>query len=211
MELDKSKIKGAIEKALEDKGKRKFKQSLELILNFRSIDFNKPENRINAQVKLPKGKGKPNKLVIVATDAVAYELKKKFGDEGKFLTLAEAESMSPKEVKALAKDYYFFVEPKLIGQVAKAWGRILGPRGKAPRPLIGKPEDAVKSARDTIRIQNRGKYLPTLQAPIGSEDMSVEDLTENAMTVFEAITKKIPSGNIKNAYVKLTMGKPVKI
>ncbi len=213
MELKRDQLVKAIEEALKDKGKRKFKQSVELVFNFRSIDFSKPENRVNIEVKLPKDKGKPNKLVVVVDEATSYELKKKdeFKDYVKALTLNDVEAMDLKKVKALAKDYFFYADPKFIGQVAKKWARTLGPRGKAPRPLIGKAEDAIKRAMHVVRIQTRGKYLPTLQTVIGSEDMKPEDLAENGHAVIEAITKKIPMGNIKSMYVKLTMSKPVKV
>ncbi len=211
MDLDKNKIEAAVQKALEDKGKRKFKQTVEMALNFRGIDFTKPENRVNMEIVLPKGRGKPNNLVIISSDDVVYNLKKKFKEGVLLLTLADAEAMDKKEVKNLAKTSYFFVDPKLIGQVAKIWGRILGPRGRAPRPLIGNPEQAINRAMNTIRLQNRGKYLPTLHTVIGVEDSKVEDLVENAITVIEELSKKIPTGNIKSVYFKLAMGKPAKV
>ena len=55
--LDKKKLSEALAKMLEDKGKRKFVQSAELIINMRGIDFSKSENRLNLDIVLPKGKG----------------------------------------------------------------------------------------------------------------------------------------------------------
>lgn len=47
------KIKEAVEKGK----KRRFKQSVELIVVLRGIDLNKPENRINLLVELPHPRG----------------------------------------------------------------------------------------------------------------------------------------------------------
>ena len=210
MEFKKEVLNKAIEAALSEKGKRKFKQSVELILNFRAVDFNKPENKVNLEVKLPKGRGKENKLVIVGDEATVHEIKKNFPDV-LALTPQEVEAMDKKEVKKLAKDHLFYALPKVIGVVAKAWARILGPRGKAPRPLVGDVAKAIETAKNTARIQTRGKNLPTLQTVVGSEDMSPEDIAENISAVLESINKKVPTNNIKSAYVKLSMGKPVKV
>src|ERR1035441_2797978 len=65
----------------ENKGKRKFKQSVELAINFKEIDFSKQENRLNLDVMLPHGKGKENKLAVFATDRNILESASKLGIE----------------------------------------------------------------------------------------------------------------------------------
>ena len=67
--MDKKKLQDALTKALEGKGKRKFTQSVELIVNFRGIDFTKPENRLNLDIALPKGKGGKEPKIAVIGDA----------------------------------------------------------------------------------------------------------------------------------------------
>ena len=211
MEIRKEKLLEGIKQALADKGKRKFKQTMEIIVNFKGIDFTKPENRINAQVLLPHGKGKPNKVVVIADENTVYEAKKLGVDA---FTVAEVEELAKdkKKAKKFVKSYdIFLVQPQLIGQVAKAIGRFLGQAGKAPKPLTGALEKAIEQAQRTITIKSKGKYMPVLQAPIGNEDYEPEKLLENAEAVLEAITKKVLPGNIKNIYFKLTMGKPVKV
>ena len=74
--VDKKKIQEALAKVFEDKGKRKFKQSVELIVNFRGIDFSKTEHRLNLDVALPKGKGgKEPKIAVIAEEAMANQAK----------------------------------------------------------------------------------------------------------------------------------------
>ncbi len=211
MEIKKEKLLEGLRKALEDKGKRKFKQTVELIVNFKGIDFSKPENRINAQVVLPHGKGKPNRVVVIADENTVYEAKKLGVDA---FTAAEVEEIAKdkKKAKKFVKSYdVFLVQPQLIAQVAKAIGRFLGQAGKAPRPLAGALEKAIDQAQRTITLRSKGKYMPVLQAPIGKEDWEEGKLLENAEAVLEAILKKVLPGNIKNIYFKLTMGKPAKV
>jgi ribosomal protein L1 len=209
MDWKDEKIKDGITKALEEKGKRKFEQSLEMIVNFRAIDFSKPENRLNINLALPKGKGKPNKVVVVGSEPTTHEAKK--AGANFTVTADQIESFSKKEVKKLAKDHLFLVEPKFIGMVAKNWAKILGPRGKNPIPVVGDIKKFIDGTRNNVQVQTKGKYLPTVQAPIGTEKMGVEDAMANARTIFDAVTKKIPTGNVRSVYFKLSMGKPQKV
>ena len=41
--------------------------------------------------------------------------------------------------------------------------------------------------------------------------MSIDDLLENAESVYDAVKAKVREGNIKSVYIKLTMGKPQKV
>ncbi len=210
--MDKKKLKSAIEKALEDKGKRKFKQSVELVLNFKGINFSKAENRINVDVFLPKGKGgKEPKIAIFADENTAAQYK----NLGVDLIIGpnNIESYSnPAKLKDLADNYNMFAQPNLIGIVAKHLGQYLGKRGKMPKPLVGNPKEIVEKARSSVRLVTKGKYLPTLQAFIGTEEMSVDDLIENAESVYEAVTKKqIAIHNFKSIYIKLTMGNAIRV
>jgi large subunit ribosomal protein L1 len=209
MDWKDERIKNGIAKALEEKGKRKFEQSLEMIVNFRAIDFSKPENRLNINLALPKGKGKPNKVVVIGSELTVHEAKKA-GAEAT-VSADQIESFSKKEVKKLAKDHLFLVEPKFIGMVAKNWAKILGPRGKNPIPIPGDVKKMIDGTRNNVQVQTKGKYLPTVQAPIGTEKMEIEDAMANARTIFDAVTKKIPTGNVRSVYFKLSMGKPQKV
>lgn len=209
--MDKKKIADSMTKVLEEKGKRKFRQSVEMIFNFRSVDFSKSENRLNIDIVLPKGKGaKAPKIAIVGDEGIAKEAK----NAGADLTILPAEipAYAAKEKLAmLANDYNMLAQPNQMGAIAKSLGQYLGPRGKLPRPLTGNVKEAIAKAKQSVRIASKGKYLPTAQAFIGTEDMPATDLVDNAEAMYEAIKGKIPEGNIKSVYLKLTMGKAVKI
>jgi len=208
--VDKKKLKEAVEKALEDKEKRKFLQSVELIINTRAIDFSKSENRVNVDVLLPKGKGgKELKVAVIAEEAISAPAKKAGADL--IISPNDIAGYADKEkLKDLADNYVLLAQPNLMGQVAKSLGQYLGPRGKLPKPITGNPSEMVEKAKKTVRIVTKGKYLPVLQAFVGTEKMSSDELVDNMEAVFDTIRSKVPDSNIKSVFVKLTMGKAVK-
>ncbi|MFH1784996.1 MAG: 50S ribosomal protein L1 [Candidatus Micrarchaeota archaeon] len=209
--MDKKKLIEAIGLALEEKGKRKFKQSVEIIINMRGIDFSKSENRLNLDIVLPKGKGgKELKSAVFAEGSTADEAKKAGADL--IITPDTIPSYSePAKVSDLADNYFLLAQPSLMGAVAKSLGQYLGKRGKLPKPIVGSVSDLIKKSKNSIRIVSKGKYLPVAQALIGTEIMGAEELVDNAEAVYDAVKNKVNEGNIKSVYVKLTMGKPIKV
>lgn len=209
--LNKKKLNDALQKALEDKGKRKFTQSMELIVNMRSIDFSKSENRLNLDILLPKGKGgKELKVAVIAEDAMGAEAKKAGADL--VIPPGNIPSWAAKEkITDLADNYVLLAQPNLMGAVAKSLGQYLGPRGKLPRPVVGQIGPLIEGAKKSIRIVSKGKYLPTAQALVGTEGMTPEDILENIEAVYDAIKGKVREGNIKSVFIKLTMGKAVRV
>ena len=207
--MDKKKLKDAINKALEDKGKKKFTQSVEIIINMRGIDFSKSENRLNLDIVLPKGKGgKEPKTAVFAEEAVGSEAKKA---GALVIPPSEIDSYKDaKKLKELTSDHVLLAQPNLMGQVAKSLGQMLGKMGKLPRPIVGKVGSVIERTMKSVRIRSKGKYLPVAQAFIGTEKMEVDDLLENAEAVYDAVKAKVSEGNVKSVYVKLTMGRPAR-
>jgi large subunit ribosomal protein L1 len=209
--IDRKKLSDALKKALEDKGKKKFTQSVELIVNVRGVDFSKSENRLNLDVMLPKGKGgKELKIAVIAEEAVANDAKKAGADL--IIQPASLPAWAAKEkIVDLADNYVLLAQPNLMGQVAKSLGQYLGPRGKLPRPIVGSIIPLIDKTKKSIRIVSRGKYLPVAQAFVGTESMSEDDLLENIETVYDAIKGKVSEPSVKSVYLKLTMGRSVKV
>jgi len=209
--MDKKTISAALEKALEAKGKRKFTQSMEMMVNFRGIDFTKAENRLNLDILLPKGKGKDQKVIVFADAQMALDAKNAGATEvidGAGITKLAADKG---RLAILAKSCEFIAQPSLMIQVGKSLGQVLGARGRLPRPVVGNVKDAITAAKSRVRMVSKGKYLPVAQCLIGSEAMPVADLAENFSAVFEKVQAKATEPNIKSVYVKLTMGAPVKV
>ncbi|MEM4348163.1 MAG: hypothetical protein QXN37_01190 [Candidatus Anstonellaceae archaeon] len=209
--MDKKVIADAISKALQDKGKRKFLQSVEFIINFKGIDFTKAENRLNLDIILPKGKGKPQNVIVFAEGQTALDAKNAGAAEVFDLPAIQKLATERGKLKALAKQNEFIAQPSLMIHVGKFLGQVLGSKGKLPRPITGNVKEAIDQAKRRVRLVTRGKYLPVAQCMIGSEAMSVEDLVENFEAVYDKVKTKINESSIKSIYVKLTMGKPVRV
>ncbi|MFA5382559.1 MAG: 50S ribosomal protein L1 [Candidatus Micrarchaeia archaeon] len=208
--MNKNQIKQALEKCLEDKGKRKFTQTLELIVNYRGIDFKKPENRINLDIILPKGRGKESNIVVFAEGQMALEAQQA---GAQVLNTEQIQELAKNKnaLKTLANHSEFLAEPKLMAVVGKHLGQVLGVRKKLPKPVVANIKNEIEQAKRRTRLSIKGKYLPVTQCPIGSESMSIDELLENVEHIYESIRHKIAEPNIKSVYLKLTMGKAIKI
>ncbi len=196
----------------ENKGQRKFKQTVELAINFRGIDFSKQDNRINVEVILPNGKGKTKKLGVFTTERSISEEARKNGIE--VIDGADIEKISKDAAKLNSLlDYELMAQPSLMPIVAKNLGQFLGPRNKMPRPLIGNVNMAnlAIELNKRINIKNKGKFLPTVHCIVGSEDMEAGKIYDNVKEVINSVTKKVGSTHVRSAYVKMTMSKPFKV
>ncbi len=204
-----------LEKVKEAKAKskpRKFKQTWDFSINLKSIDLKKPENRINADLVLPEGRGKNLKVVVIA-DSLAADARK-IADL--VITKEEIDEIArnKKRLKKIANEYDRFLgEASLMPAVGKSFGMILGQRGKMPKPIPPKAkiEPFVEAARKTIKIAI--KESPVIHVSVGTEDMPEEKVAANMESIFNLLKERLPKGrnNIKSAYIKLSMGPAVKI
>jgi large subunit ribosomal protein L1 len=214
MPLDQKTILAAVKEAKEKSEKRKFTQSIELVLKLHEIDMKSPEGKLSEIVELPNAMERQNKICVLASGEFALKAKRANADL--VIERAELESMGGKkqELRKLANDYDFFIaETPMMAMVGRTLGPVLGPRGKMPVavpptadivPLIAKHRKTV-----AVRIRNQ----PMVQVRIGMENMKEEEITENIMAVLRVLETKLKKGmkNIKFAYLKTSMGAPVKI
>ena len=209
--MEELQIKDAIKKIKNGK-KRNFVESVDVIFSLHRIDLKKPESKFTEEVVLPAGRGKDarvgviGKTLVVNAKGVADEL---INDD----KLDELEKNKSK-LKSLVNDVDFFIaEAPYMLRIGKSLGRVLGPKGKMPKPLPpnADPKPMIERLRKTVQLKLRNN--PVVQTLIGKVDMSDEDLIKNYEAVYSSILKKLPLGkdNIKAVYIKTTMGKPVKI
>jgi len=201
------KLKEALAEIRKNTEKRKFDQSVDLIVNFKGIDPNR--DNVNVIANLPN-KIKEKKICGFFTS------KSKLVD-----TITEPEFIRYKDkaaLKKLVKKYDFFIAvAPLMPKVATAFGKVLGPAGKMPSPQLGilmKEDDAqVQALLDRISssVKLRAKEA-SLKLSVGKESMDDEKIVENVKSVYGAILNALPNkvDNVKNIMVKLSMGKPVK-
>lgn len=194
----------------ESKGKRKFKQSVDLAINFQDLDFKKPEARVSLDVLLPHV-AKTMKVAVFADGALASEAQKVADLVVPSATINEYATDKKKQQTLLM--HALLAEPKLMAQIGKTLGQVLGARGKLPRPIPPNSNlsSQIDQAKRTIMLRTKGKYLPTVNCLVGNEEMTSDDLADNIVAVLEALNKKVADLNVKSVYVKTSMGKAFKI
>lgn len=215
--MDKELIQDALTKAKDISGKRNFKQSYDLIINLKGLDLKKQEHQIDAFVTLPHSRGKKVKVCAL----VGPELEEQSKTICDFVISSDnfEKYKDKKDIKKIANSYDFFVaQANIMPKVATVFGRVFGPRGKMPNPKSGcivQPNANLKPLYDKLQrtVKVNAKTAPLIQCSIGTEDIDNNYATENALTVYNSLLQLLPNEkhNIKDIYIKLTMGKPVKV
>lgn len=216
--MDKKKLSLALKKAIESSNKRNFKQTVDLIITLKDLDLKKPDNQVDIFMPLPHTTGKQVKIC----GLVGPELKDSAQKEFDFVITADEfpiYAKDKKKAKKVAEEYdYFVAQSNLMPQVAQAFGRILGPKSKMPNPKSGcvvlptaNLSQLKAKLKNTIRVMV--KTILQYQTAIGKEDQSEEQLLENANAIYSQLTHNLPGeeNNIKDVFIKLTMGPAVKI
>lgn len=188
--------------------KRKFDQTVELIVNLRGIDLKK--DQVNIVVNLPH-KIKDKKVCGFLTE------KSKVVDS--ITEVQFAKYSDKKELKRLVTHYdYFVAAGKLMPKVATVFGKVLGPAGKMPSPQLGilmqENEQEIKKMLDKIAMSLKLRLKePSFKVAVGRENMKDEEIVANANAVYHAIEAALPKKkeNVKNVLMKFTMTKPVKV
>ena len=215
MPLDNKTILEAIKQAKTKSGGKKFNQTVDLILDIVEIDMKSPEGKIQEVVELPHVTGKPNKICVVASGG-DFIVKAKNSQADKVLERADLDALNgkKKELRAIANEYDVFIsEAPLMPLVGRILGPVLGPRGKMPIPVPPNADIAslINKHRKTVVVRMRSQ--PIIQVSVGSEQMKDEELVDNTMTVLRVLDGKLKRGlkNVKFAFIKTSMGEPVKI
>lgn len=214
MPINAESINKAIKTVRESKSKRKFKQSVDMAVNFKDLDMSKPESKINLEVVLPHPGSKPVKVCAFAFGDTAVRAKQAGVDRVVERDEIEKLGGDKKKAKKLANDYDFFIaRSDLMSLIGKNLGPVLGPRGKMPSAVSPTADlkPVVERARRLAKV--RVGRLPTVGVRVGTEEMKDEEIADNVRAVIEALTGKLERGerNIKSVYLKTTMGPPVKL
>ena len=199
-------IKNALAELRKER-KRKFIQTVDLVMNLKNFDVRK--EALNTFIFVPHGSEK--KL------AAFFMKRSKLID-----TITEEDFVKHKEmkdIKKLAKKYDGFIAvAPMMGKVATKFGRVFGPMNRMPSPQCGiVPQETddmvsamIEKMNKSIRIKNKEMAI---KLAVGKEDMSDEDLAENIKAVIKELEGKLPRGrdNVKEVLIKFTMTKPIVI
>ena len=197
-----------VKKALDERPKRKFVESVELAINLKDIDLTVPTNRVDEEVQLPHGKGKPVRVGVFASGELAIKSR---GVADVVIAPEEIEKIAGDAARAkklAAQTDFFLSEAPLMPTIGRRLGVVLGPRGKMPKPIApnADPRAVVENLRTTVRLRSKDK--PTFHAPVGSTAQTPEQIAENIDAVVKRLASKLARGklNIRSIYVKTTMG-----
>ncbi|HEY4699129.1 MAG TPA: 50S ribosomal protein L1 [Nitrososphaerales archaeon] len=203
-----------VKEAREKAKKRGFSQSFDLVVSLRDIDIKKQEMNINEVVYLPKKFSKKPLVCVFAGGDLALRAGRGGADRVIEPDELDKKSTDKRQLRKIANDYMFFLsETALMPKIGKTFGQFLGPRGKMPTPLPPNApvEGLIARFVSAVRVRNRGGLA--ISCKIGDEGMSNEDLTENALSIYNVIEKKLPSGfnNVNKVMIKMSMGELVAI
>ena len=206
MELE-NEIKQALSE-LRKSEERKFDQTVDLIINLQKFDPKK--NQINIFVTVPYKIKERRICAFLETKNKSVETI----TPGDFKTYSDK-----KTLKKLVKRFDFFIaEASVMPKVASIFGRVLGPAGKMPSPQLGilmdindkAIEEVKKKINNSLRIRVKEA---SIKLAIGKQSMKDEEITENVLSVYNAVMKELPKEkeNLRNIELKFTMTKPQKI
>lgn len=206
-----------VQEVLKQKGTKKFSQSVDLIINLMGLDIKKNDQQVDFFLTLPHSKGKSNKVCGLVGPELHDEAKKTLDKAIESHDFAEYKDV--KKIKALAKEYDFFIaQANIMPQVATVFGKVLGPRGKMPNPKAGcvVPPKAVlgpvkERLERTVRVS--AKTSLSIKLSVGVETQDPKEIAANIDAIYNELVHHVPQGkhNVKNMLLKLTMGKPVKL
>lgn len=215
--MDKTQVTQTLKKVKESSQKRNFTQSYDLIINLKDIDLKKPEQSVNFFVTLHYSKGKKAKIcALVGPELLPHakevcDLVISVDDFSKY--------QDKKQARKLATSYDFFIaQATIMPTIAQVFGRVFGPKGKMPNPKAGcvVPPNAnlkplYEKLQKTVRLQTKND--PIIQTMVGNQKMDDEEVIDNIIAVYDALIHNLPNGenNIRNVFLKLTMGRAFEI
>ena len=193
---------------LREEKERKFKQSVDLIVNLKGVDLRK--TNVNAVITIPH-KIKEKKVCGFLTEK--NELVQ---------TITKLDFKKYKEktaLKNLVNSFDFFIaHGSLMPSVASTFGQVLGPAGKMPSPQLGivmtESSEDIKNVLEKISksVKIRAKEA-SIKVSVGKENMSNEEISANVKAIYGGIVKALPTKkeNVKNVLIKFTMSKSKEI
>ncbi|MBI2134835.1 50S ribosomal protein L1 [Candidatus Woesearchaeota archaeon] len=209
--MDKALVAKTLKTVKETSPKRNFMQSIDLIINLKDIDIKKQEQQLNTFVALHHSGKKVSVCALVGP-----ELEKQAKEVCDEVILAEsfARYKDKKELKKLANRHDFFIaQANIMPQIATAFGRVFGPRGKMPNPKIGgvlPPNANLRPLYEKLvkTVKIAAKNEPCIKCMVGKENSNEDEIIDNILTIYNSVIHILPNEkhNVKNVMLKLTMG-----
>ncbi|MHA1198885.1 MAG: 50S ribosomal protein L1 [Candidatus Heimdallarchaeaceae archaeon] len=206
-------LKSAIEKMKEESPSRKFVESVDVAINLKDVNLQDPSKRFQMEVHIPHPLEKEIKVCVLGEGSHLVEAKP---IASRVIDKDELDNISrdPKLTKRLAQEYdYFIATASLMPTIGRSLGKVLGPRGKMPKPVppTAPIESLIKDYQSIVQIRLR--QSPVIHARVATIAMDNEAIAENVLAVIRNVENRLEKGtnNIRSIYVKTTMGPPIKV
>jgi large subunit ribosomal protein L1 len=215
--MDEKDVLNAIKKIKDISQKRNFTQTFDLIVILKGLDLKKTEQQVDFFTSLHFLVKKKSICGLVGPE-LSEQAKKVFGETILVDDFPKYQK-DKKLTKKLADTHDFFVaQATIMPKVAQTFGRVFGPRGKMPNPKAGcvvPPNANLQQVNDRLQLMTnlKAKTHLMIQTVVGKEDQAENEVAENISSIYDQIIHHLPQekNNVKHAYLKLTMTKPVQI
>ena len=202
---------------LTKESKRKFPQSVDLIVTLRDLNIKNPDEQVDFFLNYSHSFSKKKKVVVLAGPELAESAE---GVVDLVIKQQDFDKYTDKKLaKKVADEYDFFVaQADIMPKVATVFGRVLGPRGKMPNPKLGSVlpgkapvEPVYKKLQKTVRVV--AKKSLNVQVKVGDENMDLKHVKENLIYAYNQILAHLPKekSNVNKVMLKLTMSKAVEL
>jgi len=188
----------------------KFDESVDLSLRL-GVDPKHADQMVRGAIVLPNGIGKAVRVAVFAKGEKDREAREAGAD------VVGAEDLVERIQGGFLDFDSTIATPDLMGQVGRL-GKVLGPRGLMPNPKmgtvtfeVGRAVREVKAGKVEFRVDKAGN----VHVPVGKKSFGVEQLTQNAEALLEAIVRAKPSASkgqyLRSITLSSTMGPGVQI
>ncbi|RLG52256.1 MAG: 50S ribosomal protein L1 [Thermoproteota archaeon] len=214
---DESQLEAALKKIIKKSPERRFNESVDMTVVLKGIDLKRdPKSRFSEIIELAHPpRNKASKIAVIGTGDFALKAKEAGADA--VFDPSEIIGKKKKDLKKLVNEYNFFIaQADVLPKIVPTIGPIFGPRNKMPIPLpVTRSEDLpnlIERLRRSV-VARMMKDQPVFHVKIGSRDMDVKELLENAERVIDALKRKYGSLDryLKTIYFKTTMGPAEKV
>jgi large subunit ribosomal protein L1 len=174
----------------------KFDSSVNIVMKL-GVDPKKSEQNIRGSVSLPKGIGKPRRVIVFADGAEAEAARGAGADEVGMEELA-------KKIEGGWFDFDVAIAMPRTMKVISKLGKVLGPKGLMPSPKNGTVTDDVKTATREFKagkIEFRNDASGNVHAAVGKLSFNEGDLKANIEAFIDHIKAMRPA-TVKGTYIE---------